>query len=208
MGLSGRSVPTSWRGSLKRSGRKRSPASPLFLSIIGVFLDTISGNDLGEINSLAKTLLFSNDAIGVHVLHNIQTGQIVIAMPAPGLLFVNSKITSPKYDVESFTRWYEDIHIRDIFKTSGIKSAFRYKSPTPGTVDKPFLALYPLKDLDFLQSAEFKAIPVTDSSIPSESHTIFDLAEFDTRYYVLLKRYPGESPNGLLGMDLSMDKRI
>jgi hypothetical protein len=103
----------------------------------------------------------------------------------PGLLYVNSKITSPSLSPEVFTEWYQDIHIRDIFLTSGINSAFRYytQSSEPAKIERPYLALYPVEDVGFLYSAEFRAIPVHSDMLPGESKGIFDLADFDTRYY-------------------------
>ena len=112
----------------------------------------------------------------------------------PGLLYVNSKVTSPDLSPELFTEWYQDIHIRDIFLTSGIKSAFRYytQSSEPATIERPYLALYPLKDVAFLYSAEFRAIPVHSDMLPVESKNIFDLADFDTRYYINVGILEGE----------------
>jgi hypothetical protein len=57
-------------------------------------------------------------------------------MGVPGLLFVNSKITSPDLSPEAFKRWYEDVHIPDIFKTSVMISLPRQP---PGRADS-FLA--------------------------------------------------------------------
>jgi hypothetical protein len=113
----------------------------------------------------------------------------------PGLLYVNSKIISPDLSPELFTEWYQDIHIRDIFLTTGIKSAFRYftSSSEPATIERPYLALYPLKDVAFLNSAEFKAIPIHSDILPVESKSIFDLADFDTRYYTNIGKLGGES---------------
>lgn len=104
----------------------------------------------------------------------------------PGLLYVNSKITSSRLSPELFTKWYQDIHIRDIFETSGINAAFRYftRLAEPATVDRPYLALYPLRDLAFLTSAEFKAIPVVSEMLPEGAKDVFDVADFDTRYYI------------------------
>jgi hypothetical protein len=112
----------------------------------------------------------------------------------PGLLYVNSKITSPNLSPELFTEWYQDIHIRDIFLTSGIKSAFRYytQSSEPATIERPYLALYPVKDVAFLYSAEFRAIPVHSDMLPIKSKNIFDLADFDTRYYTNVGILEGE----------------
>jgi hypothetical protein len=103
--------------------------------------------------------------------------------PIPGVLFVNSKITSDALTPETFREWYESVHIPDIFVTSGIKSAFRYQSTTPDKVERPYLALYPIKDIQWLSSEEFKSIPVHSDMLPNESKAIFDLADFDTRYY-------------------------
>ena len=112
----------------------------------------------------------------------------------PGLLYVNSKITSSKLSPELFTKWYEDVHIADIFETSGIKTAYRYytASPDAAAVERPYLALYPLRDVAFLQTTEFKSIPVQSDLVPTESKCIFDLADFDTRYYTnVAKHEPG-----------------
>ena len=106
--------------------------------------------------------------------------------PTPGILFVNSKITSDSLTSELFKQWYESVHIPDIFVTSGIKSAFRYYTTARNKVDRPFLALYPVKDLEWLNSAEFKAIPVHSHMLPNESKAIFELADFDTRYYATI----------------------
>lgn len=118
---------------------------------------------------------------------------MALGASGPGLLYVNSKIISPALSSELFTQWYEDIHIRDIFVTSGIKTAFRYytASSEPETIDRPYLALYPLKDVAFLDSAEFKAIPVHSDVLPVDSKCIFDLANFDTRYYTNIGELEG-----------------
>ncbi|KAK6439645.1 hypothetical protein LTR95_004139 [Oleoguttula sp. CCFEE 5521] len=109
----------------------------------------------------------------------------------PGLLFVNSKITRPdQLSPQQYSRWYEDTHIVDIFKTSGIKEAARWEALDPKQ-DRPYLALYPLEDLEFLNSDEFKAIPVHDDNLPG-SGQIFTLADFDTRYYAFEQLYEPE----------------
>ncbi|KAK0288889.1 hypothetical protein LTR91_018424 [Friedmanniomyces endolithicus] len=110
----------------------------------------------------------------------------------PGVLFVNSKITKPdELSPEGYTKWYEKVHIPDIFKTSGIKEASRWEAIDPKS-ERPYLALYPLEDLNFLQTDEFKAIPVHDDSLPG-SHAIFDFADFDTRYYKFVQHYEAEN---------------
>jgi hypothetical protein len=105
----------------------------------------------------------------------------------PGLLYVNSKVKDTQnMSPELYTKWYEDIHIRDILETTGIKSAFRYYSTTPDSVERPYLALYPLKDMKFLTTEEFRSIPV-DSELLPDQRPIFEFADFDTRYYTHLK---------------------
>jgi hypothetical protein len=104
-----------------------------------------------------------------------------MATPAsgPGLLYVNSKITSSELSAELFTQWYQDIHIRDIFQTSGINAAFRYftQARDATKVERPYLALYPLRDAAFLTSDEFRAIPVVSEMLPAGAQDIFDLAD-------------------------------
>ncbi|OQN98122.1 hypothetical protein B0A48_15954 [Cryoendolithus antarcticus] len=114
----------------------------------------------------------------------------------PGLLFVNSKITKPdQLSPEAYADWYTKRHIPDIFKTSGIKQAARWQALDPNQ-DRPYLALYPLEDLDYLNSDEFRAIPVHDDKLPG-SGAIFDVASFDTRYYAFEQLYePEETKKG------------
>lgn len=76
--------------------------------------------------------------------------------PNPGLLYVNSKIIQPdKLSSEEYSEWYEKTHIPDIFQTTGIDQAFRWQALDP-SIERPYLALYPLRDIGFLQSPEFK----------------------------------------------------
>lgn len=136
-------------------------------------------------------------------------------MGVPGLLYVNSKITSPNLSPDAFTEWYNDVHILDIFKTSvkahllgqstlvaltlcrpkRIKAAIRYESLDPAA-ERPYLALYPLKDLGSLKIDEFKSILVHHDSVPAPSKSIFDVADFDTRYYEHVQTYEGFEGKG------------
>lgn len=123
--------------------------------------------------------------------------------PNPGLLYVNSKIVQPdKLSPEQYTQWYEKTHIPDILETDGIEEAHRWQTLDPNA-ERPYLALYPLNDIDFLQSPAFTgrytnhdieeytdcpAIPVEEDKLP-DTHRIFDLANFDTRYYKFVQLY-------------------
>lgn len=105
----------------------------------------------------------------------------------PGLFFVNSKISKPdELSPEVFTKWYEEVHIPDIFKasTEGIDSGFRYYTTDASPVDRPYLALYPLRDVKFLSTPEFFGLPAHSDLLPGPSHFIFDVANFATRFYL------------------------
>ena len=74
----------------------------------------------------------------------------------PGLFFVNSKITRPDIlNEDAFIKWYSNDHIPEILGTSGVKSALRFKNTDP-KADRPYLVLYPMDDVGFTQSDEFK----------------------------------------------------
>ncbi|RDL31464.1 uncharacterized protein BP5553_09673 [Venustampulla echinocandica] len=118
-------------------------------------------------------------------------------MPTPGLLYVNSRVTSPTLTPSAFDTWYTQEHIPDIFASKGITSAYRYKAIDPSAL-RPYLALYPVKDLDFLGSEEYMKI-----SVRSEKYFggrgAFEVAEFDTRYYEELEGFGKEGGSSELG---------
>ena len=112
------------------------------------------------------------------------------AICGPGMLFVRSRIAPASNDIldeSTFISWYDEEHIPEVVSTSGIKSAFRYhdidKTSPMGDIQnhKPYLVCYPMQDLAFTQSNEFKAINVKSSSLPG-SGIIYDLADMDVSY--------------------------
>jgi hypothetical protein len=104
-----------------------------------------------------------------------------------GILYVNSKIERPDIlDEEKYMNWYDNDHIAEIIQTSGIKSAWRFKDIEFGSVDKPYLAMYPLDDLAFTQGDEFRKIRVHSDLLPNGG-PIYDLANVDVRYYKLIQ---------------------
>jgi hypothetical protein len=110
-----------------------------------------------------------------------------------GLMTARSKITSPELlSVDAFTKWYNEIHVPDVLASSGVVSAFRYVTANPGKVERPYLAYYPLQDLGFLNSEEFRTIPVTSKTLPG-SQNIFDLVDFAVGYHKLIKNIKGEA---------------
>jgi hypothetical protein len=105
----------------------------------------------------------------------------------PGLLYVNSRITSANLNESQFLKWYTEVHIPEILATSGVESALHFKSPTPDA-QKPYVAVYPMQDIGFTQTEEFKKITVTSDLLP-DGLPIYDLADFDTRYYGLMQYF-------------------
>ncbi|KAF1810744.1 hypothetical protein P152DRAFT_475207 [Eremomyces bilateralis CBS 781.70] len=106
----------------------------------------------------------------------------------PGLFYVNSKISKPDdLSPELFTKWYEEVHIPQIFKasTDGFDSGFRYYTTESEPVERPYLALYPLRNVKFLGSQEFFTLPAHSDILPGPNNFIFDVANFATRFYTL-----------------------
>jgi hypothetical protein len=119
-----------------------------------------------------------------------------IPTPTPGLLFASSKLTSPALLNEStYLHWYEDIHIPDVLSTRGFTAAFRYDAASPAA-ERPYLLLYPVRDLAFLRSKEFAAIRITSDVFPGEGAPCWDYADFDVRQYVPVGRYDVEGGVG------------
>lgn len=113
-------------------------------------------------------------------------------LKGPGLLFVNSRISRPDLlDEEAFMKWYGEDHISDILKTSGIKSALCFKNADPAA-EKPYLVLYPMQDIGFIQGDEFKKIGIHSDLLPNGG-PIYDYADMFVRYYNLIDTY---EPNG------------
>ncbi|KAL7773389.1 hypothetical protein CFE70_003353 [Pyrenophora teres f. teres 0-1] len=122
----------------------------------------------------------------------------VSAIQGPGILFVRSRISPASeniLDEPTFLRWYDDEHIPEVVSTSGIRSASRYidvnKTSPTGDVQnlKPFLTFYPMQNLDFTLSDEFKKISVQSSILP-DSGIIYDFADMDVSYLGFLGATP------------------
>lgn len=131
----------------------------------------------------------------------------------PGLLWVNSKLTKPdQVNPGEYKKWYEQVHIPDIFKTSGMKEAYRYQSINPED-QVPYLALYPLKDTDFLETDEFKGTPFSDTGGPLLT-MLTQRSRYMTMLFRALTRY-SILPNSTLGttsrsscMSLSLQSQV
>ena len=121
-----------------------------------------------------------------------------IPMSGPGLLYVTSSISQPALLSEAvYMHWYDSDHIAEIMQTSGIKNAHRYidVDMASGNVDKPYLAFYPMADLAFTQSDEFRKIKVHSEILPG-SGLCYDLADIDVRYYQLVQVFDVRGAKG------------
>lgn len=112
---------------------------------------------------------------------------MIFQIDGPGILHVRSRISSSALTEPVFLAWYDNEHIAEVVATSGIRSGFRYidvakTSPNGDKANpKPFFAFYPMDDLRFTQSDEFRNISVTGKKLPG-SGVIYDLADFDVGY--------------------------
>lgn len=115
----------------------------------------------------------------------------------PGLLYVNSKLSHPEFlDEAGYVDWYDNDHIPEIMGGTGMHTAWRWKDINGEQVDKPYLTLYPMKDIAFLQTEEFKNISVHSPLLP-KGMSVFDLAVFDVRFMSLVQVYdPTEKGTG------------
>ncbi|KAH6660051.1 hypothetical protein BKA67DRAFT_38523 [Truncatella angustata] len=109
-------------------------------------------------------------------------------LSGPGSLYVESKIANPKIlDETTYLKWYDEVHIPEIIQMTGIKSARRFKDINPDA-DKPYLAIYPLKDIAFLGSEEFKHYTIKSDLLPGTGD-ITELADFSNRIDSLIQVY-------------------
>lgn len=103
-------------------------------------------------------------------------------MSGPGLLFVTSKITKPDVVSEDvFMKWYDTEHIPDLLATTGFDAAFRYRN-VDSKADRPYMVAYPMRDIAFGGSDEFKSLRLHSKLFPDDG-LCFNVADFDMRYY-------------------------
>jgi hypothetical protein len=114
-------------------------------------------------------------------------------LKGPGLLLVNSKITRPDIlDEEMFINWYSADHIPEILNTSGVDSALRFKN-VDAKAERPYMVVYPMDNIGFTQSEEFKTKINIYSDLLPGGGPIYDLVDMDVRIYAFIDKY---EPNG------------
>lgn len=107
------------------------------------------------------------------------------AVHRSGVLLVFSRIRDPSFiSSDTYDDWYNLIHIPEILNTGGISNAARYRAERDNHEEYPYLALYRVPDMDFLDGKEFGSIAVHHEMLPGPSHSILDVAMFDFRRYI------------------------
>ncbi|KAL3471349.1 hypothetical protein BJX99DRAFT_263369 [Aspergillus californicus] len=105
--------------------------------------------------------------------------------PPQALLYVTSRVRAPpRISSEDFNAWYDNEHVPDILKTSGVNAAYRYNACAARS--GPYLAVYPVRDMQFFGSQEYLTIPTSSDTLPGPTHLCFDIADFDSRAYATL----------------------
>ncbi|KAF2788681.1 hypothetical protein K505DRAFT_314477 [Melanomma pulvis-pyrius CBS 109.77] len=105
-------------------------------------------------------------------------------LSGPGIMWVNSVPKLPLSE-GTFNEWYEKIHIPDIIKAKpspeGCIAAWRFKSRDPSRA-RPYLALYAVPDMAFIQSSEFGRVSQYHELLPDGGPSQ-KFVDFDTRFY-------------------------
>lgn len=109
----------------------------------------------------------------------------------PGLLLVRAKAKNPDLTDEALNKWYSTVHIQDVVNSGAADLAIRYKNLDP-KAEYPYLCLYRVPDLGFVQDAEKMAkIPKTSDLLPG-SHDYREELTLERRVYGLLQKFEGQ----------------
>ncbi|KAF2246558.1 hypothetical protein BU26DRAFT_566921 [Trematosphaeria pertusa] len=123
-------------------------------------------------------------------------------LSGPGIIWVNS-VPRPSLPDATFNAWYQTVHIPDILSAkpssgrAGCAAAWRFKC-TDAARPRPYLALYAVPDLSFIQSAEFAGISQYDDLLP-EGGPSQEYVDFDTRIYQRVQVFEKHEPGGQTG---------
>jgi len=129
-------------------------------------------------------------------------------MSQKGILWAASKIkNTDSVSPATYGKWYNEVHVPDVLKTSQIHSAFRYKNIDPSS-ERPYLALYPVGDTNFVDSKEFAEIPVTSDLFPG-GRSVYEFADMDARFYDPVQYFEREgAPAGMLFLKSLLDQLL
>ncbi|KAH6955745.1 hypothetical protein BKA56DRAFT_681514 [Ilyonectria sp. MPI-CAGE-AT-0026] len=96
------------------------------------------------------------------------------------------------YSTEHLINWYDNIHIKDVISTSGMRTAYRFSSLNPSN-QTPWLVFYPVNDIAFFSTDEFRSIP-TGSDKHLGGRQFLDLANGELRILKRLGVWESEKP--------------
>lgn len=112
----------------------------------------------------------------------------------PGLLFVGARITNPALPYPTFARWYDEMHMPHLASMSGIRAAMRYVRAAPpadahpdASSAMPYVTLYPLHDVGWLQGTEFDAMRESTEADYLPGRSVFKSVEMDGRGYEVVE---------------------
>lgn len=118
-------------------------------------------------------------------------------MGPPGLLTVRTRIIHPDLTDDAFNHWYNDIlmpHVLEAAKASkvpGPPAVLRYQHAEGDKNPFPYLAMYPLPDIDWLKSEEWKAVPRSSDVLPGSGH-MKESIEFQIHLYEHIQTFEGQ----------------
>jgi hypothetical protein len=110
-------------------------------------------------------------------------------------MWVNS-VPRPPLTEDAFNKWYEEVHIPDIINAKpgleGCVAAWRYKCQDDSRA-RPYLALYSIPNMAFVQSPQFGRVSQYHELLP-EGGPSQKFVDFDTRFYkrVQVLQKPGQ----------------
>jgi len=115
-------------------------------------------------------------------------------MPPPALLFVTALISDPTKTTDSkFNQMYNEEHLPDVlnYKKKVTDLALRYQNTDPSS-NRPYLALYPVKDATFFTSGTLEELTTdTRHSRTYDGQDILTFVTFDARPYEKIQTYEG-----------------
>ena len=115
-------------------------------------------------------------------------------LQARGMLSAHPRLAQPyKCPVSQYERRYLEDRIPNVLETCGIKRALLYINTDP-EADRPYLALYPMQDVRFLQSEELiQGIRVTSPRLPNgedgKEGLCYDFMDVDVAYFQHVQTY-------------------
>lgn len=128
--------------------------------------------------------------------------RVTAAMPKPGLMFVTSKIfDESKLSDAKYNEFYDKEHLPDVLGYKKSPVALRYKNTNKESPRGPYLALYPLEDVDFLLGDGLKKMVEETKNSKVIGGDMYEYIEFGLRPYELIQTFEGQGFENTSGKD-------